>query len=161
MSPRTVGINLLWLRPGAVGGSEESTVASLLALRDLAPSDLQVRVYASTEFGQAHPEAVKAWPSDLLRVPPGRAGRLVAESTWLAARTRGLDLVHHAGGTVPPLRTAPCVLTLHDLQPLERRATHGRLKRAYLGRAIPAAAAGRSSRRGAERVRPGVGPRSL
>jgi alpha-1,3-rhamnosyl/mannosyltransferase len=63
--------------------------------------------------------------------------RIAAESTWLAGRTRGLDLVHHAGGTAPPFRTAPYVLTVHDLQPLERQATHGRLKRAYLAAALP------------------------
>src|SRR5690606_147730 len=72
---------------------------------------------------------------------PGWAGsrpvRIAAESTWLARRTRGAALVHHAGGTLPPVRSAPSVLTLHDLQPLERRATHGRVKRAYLGLAVP------------------------
>lgn len=134
----TVGINLLWLVPGEVGGSEESTVASLLALRALAPPDLDLRLFVREAFAAAHPDVVAAFPTDRWRGGGGsRGARVVAESTWLARRTAGLDLVHHAGGTVPPIRRAPCVLTLHDLQPLERRATHGRLKRAYLRVTVP------------------------
>jgi glycosyltransferase involved in cell wall biosynthesis len=45
--------------------------------------------------------------------------------------------LHHAGGTAPPIRSVPYVLTVHDLQPLERRATHGAVKRAYLRAALP------------------------
>jgi alpha-1,3-rhamnosyl/mannosyltransferase len=71
---------------------------------------------------------------------------VVGESTWLARRTRDVDLVHHAGGTAPARGTAPYVLTLHDLQPLERDATHSATKRAYLARVLP------RSLRGARRV---------
>jgi alpha-1,3-rhamnosyl/mannosyltransferase len=67
-----------------------------------------------------------------------RARRIVAESTWLARRTRGLPLVHHAGGTAPARRSAPFVLTVHDVQPLEQAVSHGSVKRAYLARAVPA-----------------------
>ena len=62
---------------------------------------------------------------------------MLAESTWLPVRTRDLDLVHHAGGTVPTIRTAPAVVTIHDLQPLVHDTTHGRFKRAYLRWALP------------------------
>lgn len=134
----TVGINLLWLVPGEVGGSEESTVASLLALHALGAPDLRFRVFASAAFAAAHPEVARAFPTD--RWPHSgrsRAGRVLGESTWLARRTADLDLVHHAGGTVPSVGRAPCVLTVHDLQPLERSATHGSFKRAYLRATIP------------------------
>jgi len=134
----TIGINLLWLVPGEVGGSEESTVASLLALRALAPADLELRLFALESFAVAHPEVVAAFPTDLWpHSGRSRGLRIVGESTWLARRTTGLDLVHHAGGTAPLARSAPCVLTVHDLQPLEHTATHGALKRTYLRRAIP------------------------
>lgn len=133
-----VGINLLWLVPGVVGGSEESTLASVRALRQLAPGDMSIELLVGPELAAAHPDVVAELPSSVLPVPSGsRAVRIAAESTWLAARTRGIDLVHHAGGTAPPLRSAPYVLTVHDLQPLERDATHGRLKRAYLAAALP------------------------
>lgn len=134
----SIGINLLWLVPGSVGGSEESTVASLLALRDLDAPDLEIRLFALAAFADAHPDVVAAFPTQTWgRSERSRPRRIVAESTWLARRTTGLDLVHHAGGTVPPVRRAPCVLTVHDLQPLERSATHGLLKRSFLRVAIP------------------------
>ena len=136
-----VGINLLWLVPGVVGGSEESTVASLRALAAVMPGDLHLEAFALEAFAQAHPEVVAALPTSTLAIPAGgRPARVVAEATWLVARTRGLDLVHHAGGTAPPVRTEPYVLTIHDLQPLERSATHGPVKRAYLGTVVPRAA---------------------
>jgi glycosyltransferase involved in cell wall biosynthesis len=121
-----------------VGGSEESTLASVRALVALADPDLDLRLFVLEPMFAAHPDVVQALPTEVLPMS-GRArwGRIAAESSWLAARSRGLDLLHHAGGTAPPLRTSPYVLTLHDLQPLERRATHGALKRAYLGMAIP------------------------
>lgn len=138
MTRLRVGINLLWLVPGEVGGSEESTLASVRALVALADEGFELRLFVLESMLAAHPDVVSAVPTDVLALS-GRArwGRIAAESTWLAAHSRGLDLVHHAGGTAPPMRTAPYVLTLHDLQPLEARATHGALKRAYLSAAIP------------------------
>ncbi|MSO85989.1 MAG: glycosyltransferase family 1 protein [Acidimicrobiia bacterium] len=134
-----VGINLLWLVPGEVGGSEESTVASLLGLAALAAPDLDVVLFVSASFAAAYPEVVAAFPTRVWRGSGrSRARRILAESTWLAGRSGGLDVIHHAGGTVPLRRRCPCVVTLHDLQPLERRATHGAGKRAYLRMSIPA-----------------------
>lgn len=136
--PADVAVNLLWLAPGRVGGSEESTLASLRAVSDEAPDDLALRLLCSRELLDAHPDLAERFPVETAPVSTvSRPPRLVAESTWLAARTRGAALVHHAGGTVPPVRTAPALLTLHDLQPLEARATHGRVKRAYLAVAVP------------------------
>lgn len=69
---------------------------------------------------------------------------MAAEASWLVARTRHADLVHHAGGTAPFAGRTPYVLTLHDLQPLEDRRvvgpgprTHSALKRAYLAAVVP------------------------
>lgn len=149
MTTLSVGINLLWLRPGQVGGSEESTLASLRALAERADPDLDLALFVTEPLRLAHPDIARAFRTHVLplsAVPMGRVARITAEISWLAASTRGLDLVHHAGGTAPPLRGAPYVLTVHDLQPLERQATHGRVKRAYLGMAIP------PSVRGARRV---------
>jgi alpha-1,3-rhamnosyl/mannosyltransferase len=137
-APLRVGINLLWLVPGEVGGSEESTLASLRGLIDRADPRLDLRLFALPSLAQAHHDVTSALPTELLPTA-GRArpARIAAESSWLAARARGVDLLHHAGGTAPPVRTAPYVLTLHDLQPLERRATHSTVKRAYLALAVP------------------------
>lgn len=139
--PISVGVNLLWLRPGEVGGSEESTLAGLRALARLRPPDLDVRLFVTEPLLRSHPDLADAFPTEVLPwsdwIRLGRAGRILAESTWLADRTRRLDLVHHAGGTAPLVRGGPYVLTIHDLQPLERRATHGVLKRAYLSATVP------------------------
>jgi alpha-1,3-rhamnosyl/mannosyltransferase len=138
VTPLSVGINLLWLVPDGVGGSEESTLASLRALRDLAPDDLDLRLFVLEPFAAAHPDVADAFRTTVLPLSGrSRAARVGGEASWLASRTRRLDLVHHAGGTAPPMRGAPYVLTVHDLQPLEQRATHGRLKRAYLGAILP------------------------
>lgn len=138
MSVARVGVNLLWLVPGAVGGSEQSTLATLRALRDLDPVDLDLRLFVLEPFVAAHPDVVEAFPTEVLPASGrSRLVRVAGEATWLAARTRCLDLVHHAGGTAPLVRSAPYALTVHDLQPLERQATHGRLKRAYLRVVLP------------------------
>jgi alpha-1,3-rhamnosyl/mannosyltransferase len=147
----SVVINLLWLVPGKVGGSEESTVASLHGLAELGAPDLDLRILVLEPFADAHPEVVATLPTDVLRLSGRvRPFRVAAEATWLARRTGDADLVHHAGGTAPPGRRTPYVLTLHDLQPLEPRSeaaggaarTHGPIKRAYLRAVVPRALRG-------------------
>lgn len=138
MSPTTIGVNLLWLVPSEVGGSEQSTLASLRAFHELAPPDLDLRLFVLAPFAAAHPDVVAMFPTEVLpRTGRSRVARTLAEATWLARRTRGMALVHHAGGTAPFVRTAPYVLTVHDLQPLEREDTHGPVKRAYLHAVVP------------------------
>ncbi len=134
----TVGVNLLWLVPGAVGGSEQSTLATVRALHELAPADLDLRLFVLEPFAAAHPDVVASVPTEVLSASGrSRIVRVAGEASWLASRTRGLDLAHHAGGTAPPRQRVPYVLTLHDLQPLERGTTHGRRKRAYLRAVLP------------------------
>ena len=64
--------------------------------------------------------------------------RVLAEHTWLAARTRSADLVHHGGGTVPALGKRPVVLTLHDLQFLRYPQYVHPVKLRYLQREVRA-----------------------
>jgi len=138
MPALTVAVNLLWLVPGHVGGTEESTVASLRGLADAAADDVDVRLFALEPFARAHPDLVAALPTEVLPLSGrSRAVRVAGEATWLARRTARAALVHHAGGTAPPRTKPPYVLTLHDLQPLEASATHGPGKRAYLGVVVP------------------------
>jgi glycosyltransferase involved in cell wall biosynthesis len=146
-APATVAINLLWLVPGDVGGSESSTLSSLRGLVELAPPDLDLRLLVLEPFVAAHPDVAAALPTEVLPLSGrSRVARVVGEATWLARRTRGVDLVHHAGGTAPRRARVPYVLTLHDLQPLERDATHSAAKRAYLAHVVP------PSLRGARRI---------
>jgi len=137
---RRVGVNLLWLVPGEVGGSEEYTVRLLEALGRHRPEDLDVVLYVNGSFGAAHGDLGEMFTT---RVAPvsgaSRPLRVLAESTWLAWRTRrdGCAVVHHAGGTMPLVRTAPGIVTLHDLQPLSNPERFSAVKRRWLGVMAP------------------------
>ena len=120
-TPLRVGVNLLWLVPGEVGGSEEYTVRLLAALRDLDPDDLDVTLFVNRSFVDTYRDLADGFPTVVGPISGrSRAGRVAAESTWLLwhARRRKLDLLHHTGGTIPPLRATPAIVTIHDLQPL-------------------------------------------
>jgi alpha-1,3-rhamnosyl/mannosyltransferase len=134
-SRRRVGVNLLWLVPGEVGGSEEYTVRLLSALADLGSGDVDVILYVNKRFSSAHPEIVSRFTTVVAPVSgSSRVLRVIAESTWLAIRSRvdRCALVHHAGGTMPAVRTVPGVLTLHDLQPLANPERFGLIKGSYI-----------------------------
>lgn len=132
---RRIGVNLLWLVPGEVGGSEEYTVRLLHALADAAPLDLDVTLYVNGRFADTHGDLMERFRT---RVAPvsgsSRPLRVLTESTWLAARTRldRCELVHHTGGTMPPVRTVPGIVTLHDLQPIVHPERFGLVKRTYI-----------------------------
>lgn len=139
-----IGVNLLWLVPGAVGGSEEYTVRSLLGLAARGASDLDVRLFALEKLAEVHPAVVEAFDTVLLPMSGNRrAVRVAAECSWLAvqARRHRLDLLHHAGGVVPFVHTVPALLTIHDVQPLVLPENFSRVKVAYLRRMLPRSAA--------------------
>jgi alpha-1,3-rhamnosyl/mannosyltransferase len=138
--PHRVGINLLWLVPRVVGGSEQSTVGYLSALADAQPDDLDITLFALPALVEAHPALTGRFTTVVAPLSGSRKGlRAASESTWLAGQVarRRLDLVHHAGGVVPPVRAAPSVLTVHDLQPLAMPDNFSLRKRRYLGAMLP------------------------
>ena len=145
-SPARVGVNLLWLVPGVVGGSEEYTTRLLRALAEQAPDDLHVTLFALAAFSDAHPDLVAAYPTVTCGLDGQRkAERVAAEATWLArqAAHRRIGLLHHAGGVVPPgaaIGRIPAVLTIHDLQPLEMPENFSSVKRRWLGTMLPRSA---------------------
>ncbi len=138
-----VGDNLLWLGPGVVGGSEEYTTRLLAGLAEHPPTDLHLTLFVLESFAAAHPELVAAYPTVAVGLDGTRKPvRILAESSWLArrARLRRIDLLHHAGGVVPPIGSTPVVLTVHDLQPLAMPANFSPVKRAYLEAMLPRSA---------------------
>ena len=136
--PSLIGVDLLWLAPGDVGGSEEYAVRTLLAYAAHGPADLRPVVHLSAAAAEAHPKLGAALDLDVCPVDNRNRGRrLLAESTWLASRTRRLDAVHHVGGRIPIRTGAPMAVTVHDLQPLDHPEHFSLAKRAYLGRALP------------------------
>jgi glycosyltransferase involved in cell wall biosynthesis len=138
-----VGVNLLWLVPGVVGGSEEYTTRLLRAMaeRDLASDGIGITLFVLRPFADAYAELVHSFPTVVCPISGRSKGvRVAAESTWLVvhARRHRVDLVHHAGGTIPLLRATPSVLTIHDLQPLLMPGNFSDLKVLYLRRRLPA-----------------------
>lgn len=140
--PIEVAVNLLWVAPGRVGGSEQYLERQLLGLT--AP-DVHATVHCTRRFVEAHPELAER---HVVAVAPGgqdwRGGRIAAEHTWLALQTRRADVVHHGGGTTPLWGRRPIVLTVHDLQYLTFPHYFSRARRAYLDAMMP-----RSARRAA------------
>jgi len=134
-APIRIGVNLLWLVPGEVGGSEEYTVRLLAAFADASYDDVELVLYVNRAFPDAHPELAQRF---LTRIAPitgtSRGLRVLVESTWLALRTRRdrCRAVHHAGGTMPILRGASGIVTMHDLQPLANPERFGVVKGAYI-----------------------------
>lgn len=113
-----IGINLLWMVPGRVGGSETYLARLLSGLAERS-SELDYTLFALRPFAEAHPDLANTFK---VAYAPSRglvkSLRVAGENTWLAAqcRIRSIDLVHHAGGTIPFIRSARPVLTIHDLQ---------------------------------------------
>ena len=144
MSIDRVLINLCWLVPGVVGGSEESTTDSIRALIGAASTEMQIELAILPTFLGAHPDLADSLRCHVAPFGVGnKATRIFAEQTWLAALSarEKPSLVHHAGGVVPLAHPRPVVLTIHDLQPLEHPENFSRTKRTYLNAMI-----GRSAR---------------
>ena len=137
---KQVGVNLLWLVPGVVGGSEEYTIRTLLGVAEQGRDDLDITVFCLRAFVDAHPDVAEAFTTVTLPLT-GRekSMRLAAESSWLGYQSlhHDLDLLHHAGGIMPPLRGAPGVLTVHDLQPFVMPEHFSPVKRNFSRIAIP------------------------
>lgn len=139
-----VGVNLLWLRPGQVGGSETYVTRMLRAL--VTHPSVDLRLIALPELAAAYPDLAAALPISTPPVPlPSRPLRVAAESTWLPleARRLGLDVMHHAGGTAPWRDTTSAVVTIHDLQYLSLPDSFSRVKLAFLSNRV-ASAVGRA-----------------
>ena len=132
-----LGVNLLWLVPGVVGGTERSTIELLRAVAEVddRPS---MRLYLAADLLEAHPSLAHMFPVTVaapsLSARPLRVG---VEASWLAWATHRHRLVHHVGGLVPPVRSTPTVVTVHDIQPLDHPERFGGAKRRWLAAMLP------------------------
>ena len=146
MTPRRVGVNLLWLVPGVVGGSEEYTTRLLRAVAEHPDPEVDLTLFTNARFAAAHPDLVAAYPSVSASVDGlSKARRVAAEASWLPrqAQQRRIALMHHAGGTIAPgplnARLASA-LTIHDLQPLVLPDNFHAVKRRWLASMLPRSA---------------------
>lgn len=128
-------VNLTWLVPGVVGGSEEASTGALRALADHPDPRFELVLAVLEPFGAAHPDLLDRYESVVLdQSGSNRVRRVWADQTWLAAQAQRCraEVVHHAGGTVPFRHPGRVVLTVHDTQPLDSPGNFSLLKRTYL-----------------------------
>ena len=139
---RKVGINLLWMVPGVVGGSETYLARLLSGLAERS-SEFDYTIFALPKFADAHPDLSRTFKTAYAPVSgQWKSFRVAGENSWLAlqCRRRKIDLVHHAGGVIPMVHTPRPVLTLHDLQYLYYPEYFTRTKLQYLKRMVPRSA---------------------
>ncbi|MGH2641873.1 MAG: glycosyltransferase family 4 protein [Actinomycetota bacterium] len=135
MSRLKVGCNLLFLKPGRVGGTEEYVRRLLMALQTHGADEVDLTLLVNRRFLDAHGDLASTFTTVVAPitgdVPSIRIG---VESSWLAYQTSrlGFDLVHHPANTLPHVRTRPSLVTIHDLQPLMRPGDFGPIKGPYL-----------------------------
>lgn len=135
---KRIAVNLLFLVPGDVGGSEEYAVRTLRAFARHGSRDIQPVLFLQGSLRQAHPDLcdefeVVASPGD----GRNRIRRIASESTWLAPRTAGFDVVHHVGGRIPMRSSRPVVVTVHDLQPFDHPEHFSVVKEGFLSWSVP------------------------
>jgi len=133
----TIGVNLLYLVPGVVGGSEEYAVNVLRSVAAYPADDVELVLFARESFANAYPDIAKAFVTKTVALPANRGLRVAAESTWLPRHTRGIDAMHHLGGRVPAFDPVPSAVTVHDLQPLHFPASFSAVKRRFLAFSLP------------------------
>jgi glycosyltransferase involved in cell wall biosynthesis len=141
-----LGVNLLYLVPGEVGGSETAAKRSLAAMREIEPS-LDAVLYVGPEAADDFRR--EGWEVVVSPVPSrSKPKRIAAEMTWLPARLRRdrVQLLHSMGTTNPPLAPVPTVVSILDLIYHHFPETFPRAARTGLELLVPLGA------RGARRV---------
>lgn len=132
-----IGVNLMFLVPGEVGGSEP-LLTNLV--REIAKSEHEVVVFSVKGFKEAFPDIAES--TQVVQVPwsSGAQGfRIAAEHSWLhlEARRRNLDVIHHGVGTTPFMKTLPTVVTVHDIQFRHYPDNFVQIKRWWLQMNVP------------------------
>jgi glycosyltransferase involved in cell wall biosynthesis len=132
-----VGLDLLYLRPGATGGTE--TYARELAPR-LAAAGIELTAFLPREAA----EADVAPGAETVVLPARSRNRwqwVLAEQLLLprAARRAGCQVVHGLAGTVPLRGSFARVVTVHDVLFATHPETTGRLRAAGFGAIVRAA----------------------
>ena len=141
--PSRVGINLLWMVPGVVGGSETYTTRLLSGLAERSSPDLRYTLFTLPQFSTAHPEFAAEFELAFAPVTgQWKSFRVAGENSWLVAQAKlkKIDLLHHAGGTMPLVHSARPVLTIHDLQYLFYPEYFTRTKLTWLRQMVPRSA---------------------
>ena len=141
MSDLQVGVNLLWLVPGEVGGSEEYVCRLLEGFDEIPQPEIELTLFVNRRFWGAHP-ALGERASSRGRSDLGRARARPVSSPSRRGCTRGRTRSTSTSCIIPVARcrcahAAPVLLSLHDLQYLDHPEFFSSVKRRYLRTAMP------------------------
>ena len=130
-----VTINLLWMRPGLVGGSERYVTQLLKSLSEV-ESRPSMQLVVPPGVCEAHPFLGQYFAIDQQSTPFGRIGRIFRER-HLFGTDLGSPLVHHMGGTLPNHNSnSKSVVTIYDVQYRDIPHNFSAAKRTFLNNAI-------------------------
>ena len=118
LKPLRIGVNALYLIPGAVGGTEIYLRSLLLALADIDPVN-RYFIFTNAETGEGIVPAQPNFHDAPQRVPARiRPARILWEQIVLpvAAAKKRLDVLLNPGFTSPAICVCPTVTVFHDLQ---------------------------------------------
>ena len=148
-----VAVNLLWLAPGRVGGSEQYLVRQLAGLPP--DSGIAPRLMCQRAFVDRPSRPCRPLPDRGRAARPRLARRRGSSPSTHGsrARSRNADVVHHGGGTVPVAGPRPILLTIHDLQYLAFPDYFSTARRTYLRWMVPRSVQAGGGRRRAVGVR--------
>ena len=132
-----VGVNLLWCRPGKVGGSEQYLSRQLAGLLAVEHDGLEVSIFAPRGFAAAHGELAPLSITESKSDCANRGARIIRENTWLRSRTEDVQIVHHGGGTIPFRTSGATLLTVHDVQYLTYPQYFSQTRLRYLAFMMP------------------------
>jgi alpha-1,3-rhamnosyl/mannosyltransferase len=128
-------INMLWLRPGQVGGSETYATQLLKALSKT-PGSPPIELVMTPAAHRVHQLRDTNFAITEQDPPLGRIGRIWLENR-LFKRVDDHQLVHHLGGTIPKYRNnQKTVVTIYDVQYRDYPQYFSLAKRRYLDGAI-------------------------
>ncbi|MFW2334318.1 glycosyltransferase family 4 protein [Ilumatobacter sp.] len=130
-----VAVNLTWMAPGRVGGSEAYLTRQLMGLDD---HEFEIDLLCDAAVLDHHPVLTERFRTTAMPFSGGhRVIRIGLEHSWLALRARGAAVIHHGGGTVPMVGPGPIVLTIHDLQYRRFPQYFGSVRHRYLDAMVP------------------------
>ncbi len=132
--PDAVVLNLAWLRPGQVGGSEHYAVNLANAMID---RGVRLHLVVGPDVPDAHPDLVSRCTHEVVRSPGGRVGRILGERRRFRRVLASERVVHHLGGTVAARSSTPVALTVFDLQVFDLPQHFHPVKRRYLRAVLP------------------------